>query len=53
MTAEHSFDEVFNPERDPEFFESVVNKILPTNDNIPQKLRIIKAKEILKEKVMN
>ena len=50
MTAEHSFDEVFNPERDPVFFESVVNKILPINDHIPQELRIIKAKEIFKRK---
>lgn len=50
MTAEHSFDEIFNPERDPVFFESIVNKILPLNDSIPQELRVVKAKEIFKRK---
>jgi hypothetical protein len=50
MTAEHSFDEIFNPERDPVFFESIVNKILPLSDSIPQELRVVKAKEIFKRK---
>ena len=30
--------------------ESIVNKILPLNDSIPQELRVVKAKEIFKRK---
>lgn len=50
MSAEQSFDEVFNPDRDPVFFKSVVDKILPPNEDIPQELRVQKAKELFKKK---
>lgn len=50
MSAEHSFDEVFNPDRDPVFFKSVVDKILPPNEDIAQELRVQKAKELFKKK---
>ena len=50
MTAECSFDEVFNPDRDPVHFESLVNKLLPPNESIPQHLRIERAKELLRKK---
>lgn len=50
MSAEQSFDEVFNPDRDPIFFKRVVDKILPPNENIPQELRVQKTKELFKKK---
>ena len=50
MSAEQSFDEVFNPDRDPVFFKSVVDKILPPNEDIAQELRVQKAKELFKKK---
>lgn len=50
MSAEQSFDEIFNPDRDPVFFKSVVDKILPPNEDIPQELRVQKAKELFKKK---
>lgn len=50
MSAEQSFDEVFNPDRDPVFFKSIVDKILPPNKIIPQELRVQKAKELFKKK---
>jgi len=46
MTAEHSFNEVFNPDRDPIAFERIINKLMPPNFIIPQELRIKKAKEL-------
>lgn len=49
MTASSTFDEIFNPDRDPKFFESIVNKLLPPNNAIPQHLRIEKAKEIFRK----
>ncbi len=50
MTAEHSFDEVFNPDRDPAHFEKVVNKLLPPNPQVPQELRIAIAKELFRKR---
>lgn len=50
MTAEHSFDEVFNPDRDPAHFETVVNIILPPNPQVPQELRLAKAKELFRKR---
>lgn len=50
MTAEKSFNEIFNPERDPVFFERIVNKLMPPNPEIPQELRLEKAKDILRER---
>lgn len=50
MTAENSFNEIFNPERDPVFFEEMVNKLMPPNSEIPQELRLEKVKKILKER---
>lgn len=50
MTAEQSFKEVFNPDRDPAFFTSVVDKIMPPNSIIPQELRVEKAKEIFRKR---
>lgn len=50
MSAEESFDEVFNPDRDPAHFESVVNRLMPPDPSIPQKLRIEKAKELFRRR---
>ena len=50
MSTKQSFDEVFNPDRDPAFFKSVVEKILSPNEVIPQELRVQKAKELFKKK---
>lgn len=50
MSAEQSFDEVFNPDRDPAHFSSVINKILPPTPGIPQEQRIEKAKQLFKER---
>lgn len=50
MSAEQSFDEVFNPDRDPVHFESFVNKLMPPNPMIPQELRIVKAKELFRKR---
>lgn len=50
MSAEQSLYEVFNPERDPIFFKSVADKILPPNEDIPQELRVQRAKELFKKK---
>jgi len=50
MTAEHSFDEVFNPDRDPAFFEGIVNRIMPPNPLIPQELRVAKAKALYRKR---
>lgn len=50
MSAEHSFDEVFNPDRDPAHFEKLVSKLMPPIPQIPQELRIAKAKELLRKK---
>lgn len=50
MSAEQSFTEVFNPDRDPAHFESVINKIMPPDSKIPQELRIEKAKEIFRKR---
>ena len=50
MSAEHSFDEVFNPDRDPAHFESIVNKLLPPDSLIQQESQIAKAKELLRKK---
>lgn len=46
MTAASSFDEIFNPDRDPVFFDSVVDRIMPQKYNIPQELRREKAREL-------
>lgn len=50
MTAEQSFNDVFNPDRDPAFFASVVDKIMPPNLQIPQEMRVEKAKELFRKK---
>ena len=50
MSAEESFDAVFNPDRDPAHFESVINKLMPPNPLIPQELRIEKAKELFRKR---
>ena len=50
MTAEHSFDEVFNPDRDPVHFRTLVDRLLPPNPLIPQELRVEKAKELLRKR---
>lgn len=49
MSSEQTFDEVFNPDRDPAHFESVINKIMPPMPGIPQEKRIEKAKELFRE----
>lgn len=46
MSASHTFDEVFNPYRDPGHFDSIIDKIMPPDPLIPQELRRIKAKEL-------
>ena len=46
MTASHTFDEVFNPDRDPGHFNSLIDKIMPPDPSIPQELRRKKAKEL-------
>ena len=46
MSASHTFDEVFNPDRDIKHFNSVVDKIMPPNPLIPQELRLEKAREL-------
>ena len=48
MTAEESFNQVFDPDRDPVNFEKVINRILPPNPSIPQELRIEKAKALFR-----
>ena len=53
MSAAQSFDEIFNPDRDPIFFAKVVSKIMPPNQIIPQELRIQKAKELFKRSSIN
>ena len=53
MSAEQSFDEVFNPDRDSVFFKSVVDKILPPNEDIAQELRVKKPKSYSKRKGKN
>lgn len=50
MTAEHSFDEVFNPDRDPVYFRTLVDRLLPPNPLIPLELRVEKAKELLRKR---
>ena len=50
MSAEQSFNEVFNPDRDAVFFASVVDKIMPPNPLIPQEMRIEKTKELFRKK---
>ena len=50
MSAEQSFNEVFNPDRDPDFFASIVDKIMPPNPMIPQELRVKKAKELFRKR---
>lgn len=50
MTAASSFDEIFNPDRDPVHFASIVDKILPPQSGIPQEQRIEKAKERLRKR---
>lgn len=50
MSAEESFDAVFNPDRDPVHFESVINKLMPPNPLIPQELRIEKAKKLFRKR---
>lgn len=49
MSSEQSFDEVFNPDRDPAHFESVINKIMLPTPDIPQEKRIEKVKELFRE----
>lgn len=46
MSASHTFDEVFNPDRDVENFNRIIDKLLPPNSIIPQELRRIKAREL-------
>lgn len=50
MTAEQSFEEVFNPDRDPAHFASIVNSLLLPIPSIPQELRIEKTKALLRKK---
>lgn len=50
MSAEQSFDEVFNPDRDPVHFAGVIDKILPPTPGIPQTQRVEKAKELFRER---
>lgn len=50
MSAEQSFNEVFNPDRDPAFFATVVDKIMPPNPMIPQELRVEKAKKLFRKR---
>lgn len=50
MTAEHSFDEVFNPDRDPAHFRSLVDKLMPPAPAIPQEKRVEKAKDLLRKR---
>lgn len=50
MSAEHSFSEVFNPDRDPANFERIINELMPPNPLIPQELRIAEAKKLFKKK---
>ena len=50
MSSEHSFDEIFNPDRDPVHFRTLVDKLMPPNPFIPQELRVEKAKELIRKK---
>lgn len=50
MSASHTFDEVFNPDRDPENFNTIIDKLMPPNPIIPQELRYQKARELFIEK---
>lgn len=50
MTAERSFDEVFNPDRDPVHFRTLVDKLMSPNPAIPQELRVEKAKGLLRKR---
>lgn len=50
MSAEQSFDEVFDPDRDPAHFKALIDKLMPPNDIIPQEMRVEKAKELLRKK---
>lgn len=50
MSAEQSFSEVFNPDRNPAHFENIVNQLMPPNSQIPQELRIEKAKELFRKR---
>lgn len=50
MTAEHSFDEVFNPDRDPDNFRRIVDKLMPPRPDIPQDLRVEKVKDWFRKK---
>lgn len=50
MSAEQSFDEVFNPERDPTNFRRIVDKMMPPRPDIPQELRVEKVKEWFRKK---
>lgn len=46
MSAEASFDAVFDPDRDPAHFKSIVDKLMPPTPLIPQELRVEKLKEL-------
>ena len=46
MSASHTFDEVFNPDRDPKHFDSIVDTLMPPTPFIPQELRREKAREL-------
>lgn len=46
MSAEASFDAVFDPDRDPVHFKSIVDKLMPPTPLIPQELRVEKLKEL-------
>lgn len=50
MTAMSSFDDIFNPDRDLQFFNSIVDKLMPPTPDIPQELRREKAKELFRKK---
>ena len=50
MSAEESFDAVFNPDRDPANFKRIVDKLMPPTPCIPQELRVEKLKEILRKR---
>ena len=46
MSASHTFDEVFNPDRDPKHFDSIVDTLMPPTPLIPQEFRREKAREL-------
>lgn len=50
MTAASSFDEVFNPDRDPMHFASIVDKLPPFKGVITKEQQIEKAKDYMRKR---